>query len=338
MLTLASRQTDPIKLEALQRAGAEIGNRGVEGFGNAQTIIEAANSWDDEIRDQAVLINLEGQSSKGIEPLSFGDATKSINNWINENQTSGDEELKNEAISLSDSLRRTQRGDPGAVRDLLRTIETNLKEYANSTESRQSPGYNEEVSRLRNLRDAVYKEAKIQEKRTTETNAQLTTKAALSEARSSVEQAFNKDKHSSNETEIVDGDTWLTDLVKGSLEQPGPYNQKKGVEIMLIMANQAGLTEKTLIEILSPQFEKIKADSKAKHPEKPIEAHEAFASKQVLKNMEQPEEYSRILQAISSYVNSHKEQFGSTIPGTLNMNEIIIRDFLKASSLKLKSK
>jgi hypothetical protein len=123
----------------------------------------------------------------------------------------------------------------------------------------------------------------------------------------------------------------LAEQVRGSIDVTGPYSNLKGVEAILKVAAEAGVSEKALTDSLLPGFEQLVAESQQRNPDKPTEAHTAFAANRMFQSMEQQPDYKRLLDQVDIFVGARKEQFG--IQGNLEvgLRRTIVTDFLRAA-------
>lgn len=202
---LAFGQHDPNKFEAISEAARILADEGEGGADMSLVALENGNSWDDEIRDEALAIRRLDSDTF----LDFDDASKKIRHRVGEYRSSGAEELQNEANALQYSLANIERGDAGSARNLLRILEANLASYA-SPGIQRTELLRQEVDELRSLRDAVYVKTKELEVADTRKKAEddqaIESEIAASVARDSVTEAFrdtSSDGNVSSSSEVT---------------------------------------------------------------------------------------------------------------------------------------
>ncbi len=178
----------------------------VDSFSRAQETLEAyqPQGMGEEARVEAVRLHQAYQEEKGEPPVSFEMALHAIGAQAAENRLSGDELLTQEGVSMAYFVAVAHRTpSAGNCNDMLRVIESNLSNWANSPA--KTPLHYEQVEIWRTQRDAIWQkrsELLAQERRATQTRAEEPVRAArIESARASVAAALEETPTSGQESQ-----------------------------------------------------------------------------------------------------------------------------------------
>lgn len=304
-------------------------------FSLAQRRLESSAGWTGETRLLAVEINRADQELRGEGRLTFEDAKAKIQDLATNDMASDDNETKQNGRGLDSALRGLSRPDIAtqerSLEAMLADIEQTLAGYEQSDVSR-SPEFEAEVKEYRAIRDALVMRhvelTAINDRMTGERAADAASIPRITEARAAIESAHTSaDKEPEAPIEVSKG---LTERVKGSLEV-GPYNSKKGIEAILRVAADIGISEQQLTDGLLPQFEQLVAQSQSRNPNKPPEAHTAFAANTLFRSMEALPACRPLLDQLKIFMDSRKEYFG--VQGSIEQDSraLVVTDFLRGA-------